>query len=180
MPVVSRYGAAFLSAGNTHEELVSQIESSPEFETDTVDNLYERYLHRAADPGGQSGFVSLMANGATIEQISALLAGSPEFFTTQGHGTNDGFLTALYLDALGRPIDAPSEAAWNVQLAAGTSRTSIATSILSSLEYHRDVVDLVYEQLLDRLPDPGGLDGWVSAGQRRDGPADQCGDRFVR
>ena len=154
--------SGFLAAGNTRAELVSEVESSIEYETDTVDMLYERYLHRAADAGGQSGFTNLIAHGDTIEQIAALIAGSPEFFSTQGGGTNDGFLVALYLDALGRPIDSQDEAMWSAKLASGTSRTSVATNILSNQEYRQDVVALDYGQLLDRLAEPAGLDVWVN------------------
>jgi PKD repeat protein len=155
--------SVFLAAGNTPAELVSAIKHSFEFEKDTVDMLYERYLHRAADAGGEIAYVSLMDHGATIERISALLAASPEFFATQGGGTNDGFLAALYLDALGRPIDVTGQSSWNAQLAAGASRLSVAAAILSSQEYRQHVVDLVYGTLLDRIADPGGLDTWTGA-----------------
>ena len=55
-----------------------------------------------------SGFVNFLGNGGTLQQVEALIAGSPEYRQNRGGGTTAGFLAALYNDFLGRSID-PSE-----------------------------------------------------------------------
>ncbi|HVX59670.1 MAG TPA: DUF4214 domain-containing protein, partial [Pirellulales bacterium] len=154
---------ARLTAGETRTQVVGEIERTLEFEQHAVQELYNRYLHRDADPNGLSYFTQLLARGATIEQLSALLAGSDEFFTSQGGGANDGFLNAVYEDALGRQIDATGLAWWSAQLASGQTRTQVVDQILSADEYHQDVVKAAYGQLLDRSADAAGTSYWASA-----------------
>ena len=42
--------------------------------------------------------------GGTVEQFIAILAGSQEYFQNRGGASNNGFLSALFQDALGRAI----------------------------------------------------------------------------
>jgi len=154
------YWSSQLAAGQSRQQVVFQIEQTPEYANVTVEQLYQRYLHRPADPSGLSSFSSQLLAGERIEQVAAEIAGSQEFYTTQGGGTNDGFLNALYQDALGRPIDPIARSFWTVQLAFGASRTSVATVVLNTQEYRHDVVTQAYQHLLDRNPDPAGSIAW--------------------
>jgi hypothetical protein len=54
--------------------------SSPEFTNDLVQSIYQSYLHRFADPQGLAFNAQTIANGATYEQVTAFVMGSPEFF----------------------------------------------------------------------------------------------------
>lgn len=154
------YWTGLLTAGQTRQQVVFQVEQTQEYANVAVGALYQRYLNRAADPGGLSGFSSQYLAGATIEQISAEIASSEEYFVTQGGSTNSGFLSALYQDALGRPIDAFALSFWTFQLAIGFSRTQVATVVLNTQEYRHDVVTQAYQDLLGRAPDSGGAVGW--------------------
>jgi hypothetical protein len=71
-------------------------------------------------------------------------------------------LNAVYLDALGRPIDPAGLNWWLAVLSLGASRTQVAYQVLSTQEYRQDVVKQAYLQLLNRPADPAGLAGWVS------------------
>lgn len=144
-----------LSAGLSREQVVLQIEQTPEFANHEIEELYQRYLHRSADSAGLNFYASLLLGGATIEQISASLAGSNEFFISQGGGTNDGFLNAVYEDALGRTIDQAGVAWWSGILSLGASRTQVAAQILSTQEYRQVLVQNTYLELLHRQADPG-------------------------
>ena len=94
--------------------------------------------------------------------MAAIIIGSPEFFQNQGGGTTDGFLSALYQDALNRAIDSAGRANWLQAFANGATSSQVAGAILTSLEYRRDLVASFYTQFLLRPPDPGGLNGWVN------------------
>jgi PKD repeat protein len=146
----------------TRQHVVQAILSSGEYHTDVVQALYTELLHRSADPAGLSALTTLFAQGGTDEQVAATLAGSGEYFTNRGGGTNDGFLTALYQDALGRAVDAAGRAAWDQALAAGTTPPQVASAIFASTEYDQDLVQKFYTKYLGRSADPTGLTNFVN------------------
>ena len=53
------------------------IDNSEEYQTDEVQQVYERFLHRAAEPGGLSGWLGFLQAGGTLGQMEALVVGSP-------------------------------------------------------------------------------------------------------
>jgi uncharacterized repeat protein (TIGR01451 family) len=150
-----------LNQGVSPIRIVQDIEASPEYRINRVEALYGQYLHRAADSAGLGGFVSLLQGGATVEQVAAIIAGSPEFFQASG-GTNSGFLAALYQDGLGRPLDPVGAAEWGALLSQGVSRNQVALDILSSPEYDQHLVAGFYTMFLNRAADPSSI-AWVNA-----------------
>ena len=157
---------AFLDALNsglvTRTQIALSIESSAEYKTDQINAIYETLLHRPVDPVGLNSFLGFLAAGGTYEQVQAMLAGSAEFFTLNG-GTNDGFLNALYQDALNRVPDAVGRAEFSQFLAQGGSRTQVAVVIFTSLEFDTDLVGNWYVTFLRRAADENGLNGFVAA-----------------
>jgi hypothetical protein len=103
-----------------------------------------------------------LQSGSTWEQVQEWICGSPEYFQKRGGGTNDGFLTALYQDALGRAVDATARAIFDRDLANGMSRTQVADAIFGSDEYRRDLVQSFYRSFLRRPADPQGLDAFAA------------------
>jgi hypothetical protein len=157
---LARWTAA-LDQGESTASVVLQIEQTPEYRTDEVQAIYEQYLHRAADSSGLSGFVSMLMHGSTVEHVAAIIAGSTEFFQNQGGSTNDGFLTALYQDALNRLVDGSGLNTWEHALGSGATRAQVAAAILGSPESQQDFVNGLYPQFLERTADPGGLVNWM-------------------
>jgi hypothetical protein len=138
------------------------IEASVEYRTEQINLIYESLLHRAVDSGGLNALLGFLAAGGTYQQIQEIVASSNEFFADAG-GTNDGFLSALYQDALGRSPDAAGKAGWNQLLSQGGTRAQVAVGFFASLEYDIDLVNSWYLTFLHRPADPGGLAGFVSA-----------------
>jgi hypothetical protein len=138
-------------------QFVSVLESSTEYRSDVVQGLFLHYLHRQVDAGSVSFFVGLMAQGTTDEQIAAILAGSPEYFHNRGGSTVNGFLDALYSDALNRAVDPGGRQAFTQALGFNVSRQQVAAIVLGSYEYKADLVNGYYSQFLRRGPDGGGL-----------------------
>ena len=93
-----------------------------------------------------------------MEQLQVIFAGSPEYFQTRGGSTNAGFLDALYLDGLGRAVDAGGRAAWSQALANGASRTQVADEIFSSPESKSGMVNNYYESFLRTAGRPRRLE----------------------
>jgi uncharacterized delta-60 repeat protein len=151
-----------LDQGINRSQVVGAIEVSQEFLTHAVNLLYAQYLHRTADPTGMNASINFFRFGGTMEQLIAVLVSSPEFRQSQGQGTNDGFLNALYQDALNRALDPSGRAAWDQALANGASYAQVADAILSSTEYRQDVVEEAYGLFLRRKADPSGLDNFTA------------------
>jgi len=154
-----------VDGGATRSLAVVGIETatSQEYWIDQTQHLYSLLLKRTADPQGQNLSAAFLAGGGSIEQLAATIAGSPEYFQDRAGSTNDGFLTALYQDALGRPVDASGQAAFDQALTAGLSRTQAALLLFQSQEYRTDLVQSLYQQFLHRAADPGGLSAMLSA-----------------
>jgi hypothetical protein len=151
-----------LNQGMSRVQIVQAIETSKEYRTDQVQALYTQYLHRSADVPGLANGVAFLQSGGAVEQLAAAMAGSAEYFQSRGGGTNSGFLAALYLDALGRPIDSSGARSFGAALAAGVSRSEVAASLLGSAEDHRFLVSTYYNTFLERPPDAGSA-VWVNA-----------------
>jgi hypothetical protein len=152
-----------LDRGTSRAEVALDIEFSPEYTGRRVNALYAQYLHRSADPGGLSNSVNFLRSGGTIEQLIDILVSSPEFIQGQGKGSADGFLDALYLDALDRAVDPGGRAGWKQALANGASFAQVAAAILASAEYRQAIVMAAYELFLHRQSDTGGLNGFTAA-----------------
>jgi hypothetical protein len=136
-----------------------------------VRNLFTRFLKRQADAGGLNAFTTALANGATIEQVEAALVGSPEYFQSRGGGTNNGFLDAIYQDALNRAVDSAGRTFFGQLFANGATTTQVATLIFTSDEFRTNLVQGFYQTFLHRAADSGGLATFV--GLLRQGRRDE-------
>jgi probable HAF family extracellular repeat protein len=152
-----------VNSGMTRTQVVADIEGSLEYCRDLVQSLYNRYLDRASDPAGLQAFVGLLQSGGTVEQVESMIAGSDEYFARRGGGTVDGFLGALYRDALNRAVDDTGRVLFERDLVQGVSRRQVAEAIFTSDEYRQDMVGSFYLQYLHRPGDKAGLDAFVNA-----------------
>lgn len=151
-----------LAEGASRDQVVQGIEASPEFLAVEVNDLYQTFLHRPADASGLATFTDYLARGGTVEQVAEMLTGSLEYYLTQGCGTKDGFLDALYRDVLIRPVDSSGRATFGLAMARGASNMQIAAALFASQEYQQDVVKTFYQRYLHRTADSGGLSAFVA------------------
>ncbi len=152
---------AQLNTGTPPSTVVADIEASNEYLTDLVASLYQEYLGRSPDAGA-AGWIDYLAAGGSVEQVTAGILGSAEYFADHG-GTNQGYLDALYQQLLGRPADAVGESIWLQAMAGRQSRQTVALGFLTSAEYRSDLVQSDYQTYLGRNADPSGLAGWLAA-----------------
>jgi hypothetical protein len=160
-----------LDQGVSRQQVVASIENTPEYQAIEVKSIYEQYLHRTPDAAGLSYWTNQLALGATVEQVESGIVGSQEFFTVQGGGTDAGFLTALYQDALGRAPDATGETQFLAALKSGVTTGQVAGVVFGSVEFQTDLVGGFYESFLHRAADANGLAFFVQ--QMRQGATDQ-------
>ena len=60
-------------------QVAATLFSSAEHDTRVVEDLYQQFLHRPADPVGLNVMVTALLHGARQEQVAALLMGSDEY-----------------------------------------------------------------------------------------------------
>lgn len=82
--------------------------------------------------------------------------------TWDGGAWMDPWLSAVYVDLLGRPIDPSGLAYWKGRLAGGLTKADLAHQFAASDEWLGVVVDDLYWSILDRGPDAGGRAFWIS------------------
>lgn len=150
------------------------IESTPpyEYRRDEIASSYETYLHRAPDAAGENFYLQLVNNSqgaregqgvdfGTEKRTSALLISSPEFYQDAGSTVN-GFITAVFEDALKRAPSAADLAYYSYQLTHGMTHIEFATTVLNSPESLTRTIDSLYERYLGRAPDPTGLQNFIN------------------
>jgi hypothetical protein len=145
---------------------VAAIQSSREYHTRQVQDVYQSLLGRPADPTGLDVHVRFLERGGSVDVVNACVLVSEEYFQRHGGGSNTGWLRALYQEVLGREIDASGAATFGALLARGATRELVATSLLASAESRQRLVQDLYQQLLRRPGDAGGLSNSVSFLQR--------------
>jgi hypothetical protein len=136
--------------------------ASAEYRAALVASMYDVYLHRTPTSTELAARIVILAGGATDEEVRASIIGSAEYFENRGGTTLVGWLQALFLDVLGRPLDSASQAFY-VALAATATRDEIALAVLTSSEAEARVVSGLFDQFLHRTAAPSEVQVFVSA-----------------
>ena len=178
-----------LLAGTSVLVVAAGFINSPEFQAvygdttneDFVTLLYNNVLERDPDSLGLAWWIEQLVTGAkTRAEVVIGFSDSREFidntgaealvFSRAGHQalwSDDVF--RLYAAALDRDPDKGGFLSWTEALANGAELTSIANGFLNSPEFQSiygdttngEFVTLVYNNVLDREPDPLGYDWWT-------------------
>jgi subtilisin-like proprotein convertase family protein len=141
------------------QTVINSFLNSTEYRSNQIHALYNQLLGRGADPLGLTFWLDRMARGNTLEQITADITASPEYFSRNGN-TNDGFARALYRDLLGRQASQSDVNFVVSQLNGGSTRQQVATQILFSNEYAGNLVRGLYLAYLRRNGEPSGIVFW--------------------
>jgi glycosyltransferase involved in cell wall biosynthesis len=101
-----------------------------------VNSLYQTAFGRRADPQGLANRIHQLQSGVPLEILAQELVGSPEFQAR--HGSNQKvdieYITALYLDGLGRKPDPEGFASWLAMGAKGGTRAKVLAAFAASEE----------------------------------------------
>ena len=135
--------AAWSSVAQTNgvAAMVRGIWESPEHRGLEVDAVYQRMLHRVAEPAGRQAWINLFGAGYSEEHVAFAIAASPEYQAL--HPGSKQLVDAMFNDLLGRPASAADEAAW-----LNRSAGAIASGLVSSPEYANGVVGSFYATYL--------------------------------
>jgi hypothetical protein len=151
----------------TFAYILLEVTPPYEYRRNEINAAYEQYLHRPADLVGEEYFLNLVNSSqgihsgpGTERRTSAILISSQEFYANSG-GTDQGFITAIFQDALHRNPDAQALAFYVGELQAGYTHVEIATQILNSTEALTNNVQNLYQRYLGRAADPEGLQAFL-------------------
>lgn len=143
-----------------------------------VMRLYSAALGRTPDDAGLAANVAAL-DTLGLQGVANLFVNSAEFQSRFGNLTNVQFLQQLYVFALGRQGDGAGLQAWLNAMDNGMTRAQVVVGFSESAENQTrtaatlaaglwmpdaeaHIIARMYDATLDRLPDPGGLVGWVA------------------
>ncbi|MEX2120447.1 MAG: DUF4214 domain-containing protein [Pirellulales bacterium] len=149
-----------INAGVSMAQVADAFFDSVERKTGVIGDLYEQYLGRAADAEGLRHWIAVWDATGSLEQIQASIIASPEFFASSG-GTDEAWVLALYQNLLGRSASSAEIGFWTNRLAAVDTR-DIVLGFLFSDELRLASITSWYASDLDRPPDPGSAQFWLS------------------
>jgi uncharacterized protein DUF4214 len=155
-------GLTFLGS-HTRTQYAALLLSGAEYKTDVIQSAYRRFLGRSATAGEVSYWLGVLGTGGTDELLYANILGSNEYFLLpRVGGTNTGFVTAIYLDVLNRPVDSSSLTFWVAALEGTTTRLEVAQALLSGAEYRTELVQGWYQRFLARGATTSEVNAWLS------------------
>jgi Ca2+-binding RTX toxin-like protein len=163
--------------GQTLDSIASGFVESAEFKakygaldnTQFVTQLYRNVLDREPDAGGLSANVAaLNAGQLTRTQIVTGFSESAEFTSGTSPTLHAGQIFRLYGATLARAPDAGGFEGWTDALGSGRGLVGIAAGFVDSAEFKQkygntdntQFVTLLYQNVLGRAPDAGGLASW--------------------
>jgi len=132
--------------------------------TEFVKQQYRDFLNREAEPGGLQYWVGVIDSGAmTRAQVIE------SFFWSEEFGARIAPIVRLYFAYFLRIPDYGGLMYWIDQFSNGQSLGAISNSFAGSEEFQQTYgalsneafVNLVYQNILGRAPDPGGYAFWV-------------------
>lgn len=178
-----------LIGGQSLEVAVTGFVNSAEFlstygatnNTQFVTLLYSNVLDRVPDSAGLAHWVGQLNSGAmTRAQVVLGFSESAEFreasegaslaFSWAGHQSDwTGAVFRIYQATLDRAPELGGLTHWTSQISNGQSLETVVTGFVNSSEFqttygatnNTEFVTLLYNNVLDRAPDAGGLAHWV-------------------
>ncbi len=163
------FWSGLLTKGTPRTQVIQAIQNTKEYRFDILNALYQQFLGRGVDAAALPAWLQFMAgatfgpNGSPQDQIKAVLLGSDEYYTQARVGaTNDGFLSALYQDVLGRDIDAVGKAYLTDQLNRGAARSAAARFVLLTTEAKGRLIAGYYTTFLHRQADSASMSTFAS------------------
>jgi subtilisin family serine protease/sugar lactone lactonase YvrE len=154
----------FFDGDDQTETLLAQAHPSGLSDADYVQAVFQAFLCRPADAGALSNFTAGLAAGTvTHGSLVDTVLNSTEF------GIYVAPVSRLYLAAFQRVPDQPGLVNWVNYARAGNSLQSMADTFTASQEFinryggssDTDYVTQLYQNVLGRAPDPGGLAHWT-------------------
>ena len=149
-----------VSAGEAHAQSCTTSAAQ------IVDDVYKQVLERPADPGSALFTEALLSGRMSVRDVVAAVAKSPEhlerFFWQP-------LVTTVYREVL-RRNPSPQEqriAVRDLMQNPGSVDSFVAHTATRAANNEQEAVRILYQRLLGREPDPGGLQSAIALAQRQ-------------
>lgn len=139
--------------------VVSELASSEAWAGSVLGDMYRDVLGRDPDSEGLRFWLDRLAAGWRTQDIGAQFYASPEY--VEASGSSEQWLRRLYGALLDRRADDVGLRYWLDRMAAGTQPYEVTASFYSSPESRNGRVIALYQQILERQPEPGGQAFWA-------------------
>ncbi len=169
------------AAGTTLAWVSQQFAQSPEFrnrygslsDSEFVHLVYQNVLDRAPDPGGLDHWVGQLQTGNSRGSVMIGFSESEEFRaqteTSEASTEAENRVYRLYRAYFLRQPDRSGMYFWTQKYQLGLGLDAISEAFAQSPEFQglygalgdQEFVELVYQNVLGRTPDPGGLAHWT-------------------
>jgi hypothetical protein len=127
-------GVVVQAFAESQEAKAHMLGTAGDADNGEVFRLYQTAFNRVPDAGGANTWAAVLASGATPEQVAQDFVVSQEFQNIYGGLDNNGFVSALYTNALHRAADPAGLAAWTGALNAGMSKADVVLAFSDSVE----------------------------------------------
>jgi Ca2+-binding RTX toxin-like protein len=168
-----------LDSGTPLANVAASFVNSTEFQqtygalnnTQYVTLLYQNVLGRTPDAAGLNSWVSQLNSGASREQVLLGFSESAEFQVSTNVTSFAGQVYRLYDAAFNRAADIGGFTSWVDARTSGMALSTMVNGFMASQEFtnaygslnNTQFVTLLYNNVLDRAPDAGGLNSWLNA-----------------
>lgn len=141
--------------------LATELSRSDEWISTVISGFYRDTLNREPDPAGLRGWIAAARGGMPVAQIASAFYSSPEYFSTVGQNDYKTWVEDLYVKLLKRSGDAGGVNGWVTALRAGMPRDTLSFGFYQSAETVMVRITVLYDRLLNRAPEPGGVANWA-------------------
>lgn len=156
------YWVKKLGSGTPRSTMAKSYLTQPESLRKVADRAYVLYLARHGTNAELSAWATKLAkHTVTTQDIRISVLASAEYYAKTG-GTNTTYVQQMFQDVFRRPVDSSGLTYWTGQLAAGKSRTNVATRFMAEPEGRRKIVGDIYLRFLRRDPTTSEANGWVT------------------
>ncbi len=139
------------------------LATSTEYDNNFVVIAYTKYLGRGPHANGLTFWVNLMATqGMSDAQVEAGFLASAEYIGKHGGSAGSSWITALYVNVLGRTPSAGEVQFWLNNRNAGEALPLIALGFTGSSELETKLVLADFQQYLGRSAKTGEANFWVN------------------
>jgi RHS repeat-associated protein len=129
-----------LDTGLSYPVTLSGTANTLSFRSQEVGDLFHR-LHLPLSAGEQQRDARFLQHGGSLETLEVRALASDSYFLRRGHGTMPGFLNALSLDLLGRPIDSAT-----AQMLQGLPRDEITARLVTTPQVRGQLLLRLYQK----------------------------------
>jgi hypothetical protein len=140
-----------LSSGLSRAQVALNIMDSQAYRTIVIQDLVKSLLNRKPKARELQRYTSMLATGKTVEFVSALILGSPEYVAKHG-GPGKRLVRALFQQVEGKAPSRSDLALFSRLLAGGRSPTNLAVRIIQTVDGMAHTATLAFEKYLGRVP----------------------------